>query len=88
MRIEYLEISDADGKKWYRSALGITLADRSVTYDFANLKRVTFPSAGYRTVFTEVTSKPKHSFIPDDDIFDAQGAYRDYLFWCKDPDAK
>lgn len=74
-RVEFLESFESSGKKWFRYTWGITLGDRSLNFDYVNLKRVSSPIVGY------ITNHSEHTFISDDDIFEADGAYKDFLFW-------
>jgi hypothetical protein len=76
-RVEFLESFESSEKKWFRYTWGIVLGDKSLNFDYVNLTRVTSPIVGYKTNHSE------HAFIPDDDIFESDGAYKDFLFWTK-----
>ncbi len=80
-RVEFLENFETSKKKWFRFTWGIALGDRSISFNYVNLVRVDSPISGYKTNHSE------YSFIPDDDIFEADGAYKDFLFWTRDLNA-
>jgi hypothetical protein len=74
-RTEFLEIYQSSGKKWVRFTWGIRLSDSSLSFNYDNLTRVTYPSNGYKTDHTN------YEFISDDDIFEADKAYEDFLIF-------
>ena len=76
-RVEYLRNLKSSNKKWQRFTWGITLADRTAAFNYVNLTRTTLPSNGY------ITNHDEYSFIPDEDIFEAEGAYQDFLIFSK-----
>jgi PhoPQ-activated pathogenicity-related protein len=77
-RIEFLEIYQSSGKKWFRYTWGIRLSDSSVSLNYDSLIRVTNPSNGYKTKHSD------YEFISDDDIFEADKAYEDFLIFNQD----
>lgn len=74
-REDFLNHFKLSKKKWHRFAWGITLSDRSISFNYWDLERVLTPTLGYKSNSVE------YAFIPDFDIFEEDAAYEDFLIF-------